>query len=291
MSNTQDARQSLEENGYFFLPSFLDDQQLETLRGALVGIWEANGKPELAVTDDVEVGDGLVVSAPGLVVMGIMARKPELSALVTDSRLLETIEGVFGEPGVLEIAVGILAAGDREFFGWEYYFGGVDFEKYKDAESVEAPDRLNRIVCMFFGESVEGDEGELRVQPRKVGEAVTVPTKYHGPLPEAPVPEADIPDEEREEEEEGGEATETAAAEPEGADSAVALAGPAGSVVLMDEATWYAEAARSGAKPRPVLAIAYRRASAPSPEGSDPSLAEAAKSAPELAKILGAASS
>ncbi len=244
----------LEARGFAVLPTRLAPGELETLSSALDRLRADVGAVRLYAEDDVVLGDDVKVSPVGLTFFGVLGRAPELASLFVREDVVPILREVLGSELELEQACGVISDESRPFFFWHNHVGGIDGEDFR-ARAPLAPSRIERLVVTFYATPLDTAHGAMLLHPRAVGDALWPPH----PPGRTPWPDATV------------------------------LDAPAGSIVVLDEATWHAVAPMEASGVRRFVAFFVRRADLPPTRRVDTTIAPALAADAQLASIYRAA--
>ena len=236
--------------GWTILPRPLDANALEKLVTTLDRLRSTVASTPLHARDDLVVADDAKVSAVGLAFFGLLERAPELGEMFARPELVALLHEILGAELDLEQCTGVLSDETRPFFFWHNHRGGIDGADFRESPG-PAPARIERLVCTFYGTPLDAENGRMWICSRRVGDALEPP---HPPGRE-PWPDAR------------------------------AIEAPAGSILVLDEATWHAVAPMTRAGTRRFAACMVRRAGLAPTSRVDPSIAPALAAAPRLGAI------
>lgn len=237
--------------GYAVVPSFWSADKYLPLRESIEAIWRELGEPPLHAVDDLDIAPDCNVTAVGFTLLSLLARTPAPLPFVTDPILLEVFGRCLGQGYELEQVSAVLSDQERPFFFWHSHLGGIDGVDFRNQEWGPR-ERFERIVCTLYCCPVDADHGTMLVQPRTLAE----PTKAPFRPGREPWP------------------------------SAVEVAGPPGTLVLLDEATWHAVRPMQVSGRRCFAAFFVRRKGLTT-KRRDPAIIDAVSRYPELNRVYG----
>jgi hypothetical protein len=240
--------------GFTVLPALRDPDAIARLTRALDRLRDEAAPPRLHADDDLVLAEDTKVSAVGLTFFGLLGRAPEIAELFVAEDLIALLREALGPALELEQSCGVLSDEQRPFFFWHHHVGGIDGQDFR-GESPPPPARLERLVCTIYATPLDEAHGEMLVHPRAVGDSLSPPhTPGRVPWP-----------------------------------GATPLRAPAGSVVVLDEATWHAVTPMRAPGLRRFAAFFVRRAGLVPTRRVDDTVAPALAADPRLASIYRAA--
>ncbi len=222
------------------------------IRAPIVARYEALGSPETYARPPKAPATDVEISPVGLVFHKLGSHFPELGAHIFAPEVLGVTRELLGAGMYLEYASAVVVSGRRPFFDWHAHMGGVDNIRHRKEGIFPRYERPERITALLYLEDVSPEDGALRIRPR----ALTDPT-------EPPF-------------------------DPKATDWAGQreLFCTAGTVVLLDQATWHAATEKRSAGLRIFIAFYLTAAWAPRPSWVDESFRAAAEADEVLASLL-----
>ncbi|MBX3272064.1 MAG: hypothetical protein KF729_17495 [Sandaracinaceae bacterium] len=199
------ARQ-LRERSFAVWPALYDGEAVARLRAALERVHREAGAPAPYGEGVTWLGPGLELSATGLVIHGLLGRAPSLARGSLPADAVTIVRGALGEGMHLEAVGGVISDHRRRFFEWHMHVGGIDDEAYRRRGWRPTFDAPQRVAMIVYLDEMRADTGQLLIKPRAPAD----------PL-EPPFP--------------------ISARRWEGQ---VAVEGPAGTAVWMEQSTWHA---------------------------------------------------
>lgn len=251
-----DPGAELRQRGFVVLDGLYDEAEVAFLRGELEGLWRQSGAHECWAGRDGEgvLGPDLERWVTGLVFKRYLSRRPEMARLLVKAPMVEALAAYLGEPLWIESSTAVVSDRRRPLFRWHSHVGGIDEERFRErGESAVGP-RPERVSSLLYLQPVDESEGQLWVYPRRVSDPTAPP---HDP------------------------------AEPTWP-GRVAVRCPAGSVVLMDQATFHMVEPRSAEGLRMFVGAWFGCPAAPAAERWDDSLDDLEHAPPELRALAAA---
>lgn len=248
------SAEELAARGWTLLPEPLDAAATAGLVCVLDRLRAEVGDVPLCAREDRRVAEGATISPVGLTFSGVLDRAPELDTLLLVPGLVALLREVLGDALELELTCAVISDETRPFFFWHNHVGGIDGEDFR-GRLPPPPARLGRLVCTFYATPLDERHGVMLAHPRAVGEPLAAPH----PRRDAPWPDAEV------------------------------VRAPAGSVLVLDEATWHAVTPMQAPGLRRFVAGFVRAAGAPPTRRVDPSIARALAIDARLAAVYRAA--
>lgn len=239
--------------GYAVLPRAYGPPAVARLRRALQREYEAAGRPVPHAQGHIaDKGSPTATTAAGFAVSRLLTARPEVAPDLLAPEVVDGLRGALGPDMHLELAGGLLSDRRRPFFKWHNHVGGIDDHRWHDHNDERSGLGGQRILVLVYLDPVSPAGGSLLVLPRRPGDPVAAPY----PIERERWPGQHEP------------------------------AAPAGSAVLLDQATWHAALPQRREGLRMVLGLYFAAASAPRPRGLDESLVELDTDVPLLASVL-----
>ncbi|HJL16292.1 MAG TPA: hypothetical protein RMH99_11585 [Sandaracinaceae bacterium LLY-WYZ-13_1] len=247
------ARQVL-ERGFTSLPGLLPPARVDSIRAAMRARWARHGSPPAYARDDVRLADDAEITPVGFTVTGLLDTIPEAAELLLEPALRSLFGALLGEGFELELVSGILTDHTRPFFFWHSHVGGIDGADYR-RRPLPRFERCERIACTFYLTPLDEAHGAMLLSPR----AIADPTEAPHEARREPWPDA------------------------------VRLHLPAGSAVVLDQATWHAVTPMAREGVRVFIGSFVRRAGLAPPRRVDAAVARARAADPRLARAYAGA--
>ena len=246
------AARSLREDGHAVLTGLMPRERVEAMRQALDAAFDA-AAPELLHSKLPRwLAPDLEVSGTGLVFHQLLGRVPALADGLVHPLAHALMQEVLGEGVYLEFVGAVVCDRSRPFFEWHHHVGGIDDELARRQGRLPAGQRPERVAMLIYLDETGPGLGQLLVDP----------ARRKGPPPH-PTDQTSWPGQ-------------------------VAVAGPPGTVVCLDQVTWHAVTAREVEGLRRFVGLWFAAADAPAAEAVDRSLAVLQADDPALAAVLAA---
>lgn len=247
------ARQIL-ARGFTTYAGLVPPDRTGRLAQALRELWHEHGEPRPYSRHDIHLADGVEITPVGFTVHGLLARIPAVSALLRRPELLALFRELLGDGFELEMVSGIVSDHTRPFFFWHNHVGGIDGEDYR-GRSMSTFRRPERLVCTFYLSPLDDEHGMMLVYPRAIDDPLDPPLEPgRDPWP-----------------------------------GALEVRAPAGSVLVVDQATWHAVTPMSREAQRSFVGAFVRRAGLAPTVRRDASVERALASDADLARAYGRA--
>ena len=217
-------------------------------RGALAALYARLGRPPLYAKAPRWLSDDVEVSGTGLVLHKLLGFDRALHRDLLEPAAVDVLRRDMH----LEFTGAVICDRTRPFFRWHHHVGGIDDERFRRLGLRPAIDRPERVAMLVYLDELAADSGQLLIWPHRVRGAAAPP----GPL-----------DARRWEGE-------------------LAVCGPPGTVVMIDQTTWHAALPRIIDGPRYFFGLWFRAADAPEPERVDESLRRLDAADPLLRSLL-----
>lgn len=245
---------SITDHGYAILPGLYDEDAVAAMRAAVEQVHAEAGSPVPYLDGHEWVLEGVERSISGFVIIGLLAHAPQLQSLVMRPELVEVVRGALGEGAYAELIAGHLTDHHRPFFRWHSHVGGQD-NTGKGYELVTGPsrfDRVERLAALIYLTEIGPASGQLLLYPRHVRDSYDPPhdldaTRWEGQ---------------------------------------VAVTGPPGTVVLMEQATYHAVSPSQRATPRSFVGLTFAGAHSTPTAAFDASLYRLDDPHPSLRAML-----
>lgn len=250
---SQDIAEAVARQGYAVLPDLYAADEVAAIRAPIASKYERLGRPRTWARPPRHPELEVEVSVVGLIFHHLGNHFPTLPPLLIRPDVVAAVRSVLGEDMHLEYTSAVVNFGDRPFFKWHMHIGGVDNILYRRRQHFPRFDRVERVATLLYLDDLNDAMGTLRVLPRRVDEPTEPP---HDPDVQA-------------------------------WPGAIELACSAGTVVVMDQATWHAAAAKTSSGLRAFIACYWTAASAPDTSYKDASLTAFAGDYPLIDSVAG----
>lgn len=247
-----DAARQLVDDAYLVMPGLYGAAKVARIRGALAALYARLGRPPLYAKAPRWVSDDVEVSGTGLVVHKLLGFDRELHRELLEPAAIDVLRRALGADMHLEFTGAVICDRSRPFFRWHHHVGGIDDERFRRLGLRPTIDRPERVAMLVYLDELAVDSGQLLVWPHRVCGAAPPP----GPL------------------------------DGRRWDGQLAVCGPPGTVVMIDQTTWHAALPRVIDGPRYFFGLWFRAADAPEPERVDESLRRLDAADPLLRSVL-----
>lgn len=245
------ARELLDQ-GFSVFPRVWADAEVERLRDAISACLAATAPPRLWSERDVRLGDGVVINYTGVVFYRLLMEHPEITELVLNPSVVESLRGALGRDMRLEIVGGVATDETRPFFHWHTHIGGFDDGKYQSHGGWPQITTAQRVTTLLYLDDIDEDGGLFLVYPRAVGDP-TAPPQDPASWPWQ---------------------------------GQVEIRVPKGSLVAIEQCTWHTALPMRRPGLRMFLGSSFRAEGVPAPAWVDPELAELARRCPLIASVV-----
>jgi hypothetical protein len=243
----------LVERSYAVVPGRYGADKVARLRDGLLDIYGRLEAPPLWSQEPEVLGENLELSGTGLVIHKLLSFNPELHRDMLEPDIVAIIRSVLGPDMHLEFAGAVITNYTRPFFKWHNHVGGIEDEKYRRLGLRPAIERPERVAMIVYLDEMGPDTGQLLIYPQRVSGAAGPP---------APVEQPHW-------------------------DGQVAVSGPPGTVVMIDQTTWHAALPRTvDEELRLFFGLWFAAACVPKTERVDESLFSIDSADPLLRSVL-----
>lgn len=243
----------LARDGYAILPGLYPPEAVARLRDVVTSIYGELGAPSLFARPPQWPSETIEISTTGLVLHQLLGRAPALHRGLLDPTAIEVLRGALGEDMHLELTAALLCDHTRPFFEWHNHVGGIDDERYRRLGLRPEIERPERVAMLVYLDELREGAGQLLIYPRRVSGA-------SGP-PQDPSAHA--------------------------WEGQLAVEGPAGTVVMMDQCCWHAVLPCAPREtPRIFIGLWFAASDAPPAHHRDESLRRIAAPDALLASVL-----
>jgi hypothetical protein len=246
------ASREIEERGFTVFERLLSEERVAALRAPIARRYAELGSPATYARPPLEPAPGVEISPVGMVFHELGKHFPDLGPLLFAPEVLDAARGVLGPDMYLEYTGAVVAHGERPFFAWHAHMGGVDNIRFRKEKIFPSYAHSERVTGLIYLDDIDESAGALRVHPRRV----TDPT-------EPPYDPTELDWE-----------------------GQVELLCDAGTVVLLEQATWHAAMPKRSDRLRAFIAFYLTSAAAPRPSWIDDSFREVAKDDPTLSALM-----
>lgn len=245
-----EAADSLREHGYAVLPGVVPADGVTRMRSAIDALLDEIQPDALFSKEPRWLAPDLQVAGTGLVFHGLLGRAPGLADDMLPPLAYQLMHEVLGEGVFIEFSGGVVCDQSRPFFSWHHHVGGIDDELSRQRGRLPAGERPERIAMLLYLDEIGPELGQLLVDP----------ARRTGPPPH-PVEQHAWP-------------------------GMVGVAGPAGTIVFLDQVTWHAVTPKTLPGLRRFVGLWFAAADAPPSEGVDSTLHALETDNPEFAALL-----
>ncbi len=253
MSDLFAARvRQLGEESYAIWPALYDPDRVGAMRAELERVYREAGAPTPYGVGVTWLGDGIEISSTGFVVHKLLGRSRTLHRDLLSREAVDLVRGVLGQDMHLEMVAGVVCDHTRPFFEWHMHVGGIDDELYRRQGLLPRFERAERISMIVYLDEMDEHSGQLLVLPRKITDPMTPPQPIAS----------------------------------RAWDGQIAVRGPAGTAVFMEQSTWHAVLPRNHASPRMFVGFWFAAAHATQAERTDETLRELGDVDEVLASVL-----
>lgn len=173
--DTHDHSHALRSRGFTVFEGVFPRPSVEALRGELVAIHDALGRPPLDTREDRELAPGIGLCAAGLAIRSLLTHRPAWAASLFHPDVVAAIRDVLGDDMTLEIAGAVISDHTRPFFAWHSHVGGVDDGvHWRRGEWPQVPEP-ERVMALLYLQDIDDDTGPLLVHPRAPGDVTGPP--------------------------------------------------------------------------------------------------------------------
>lgn len=206
-AHPSDPSRCLCEHGFAVIPGLYAPGEIARIRHVLARVHRELGEPTPYRSDGVKwLADNVEISATGFVVHKLLGLAPELQRGVLEPELVDAARAVLGTDMHLEMVGGVVTNHERPFFEWHMHVGGIDDETYRRRGWRPTFDRPQRVAALVYLDEIGPETGQLLVYPREPTDPIEPPY---------PVSQRHWEGE-------------------------VAVRGPPGTVVMLEQSTWHA---------------------------------------------------
>jgi hypothetical protein len=211
MKRTDACASEIDAQGFCVLPGQYQADQVTQLRAAILAQYDALGRPPLYSKHPRVVSEDVELSRTGLVWTKLLKRRPDLHHAMLDEEVVRIAQAALGPGTRLELTGAVLADHTRPFFSWHDHAGGIDQELYRRRGEHPQLPKLQRLAMIVYLDEMKEGAGRLLVHPKRNADG------------SAPCTEGlDVP-----------------------WPGQVAVEGPPGTTVLVDQTTWHAALPRT----------------------------------------------
>lgn len=204
------ARQLIEDS-YAVVPGMYGPDKVARIRGSLAQIYARLDAPPMWSKEPRWLGDNLEVSGTGLVIHKLLSFDPSLHQDMLEPQIVEIIRRALGPDMHLEFAGAVITDRTRPFFKWHNHVGGIDDERYRRLGLRPAIESIERVAMLVYLDEMGPETGQLLIHPHRISGAARPPGEV----------------------------------EALHWDGEVRVAGPPGTVVMIDQTTWHAALPRT----------------------------------------------
>ncbi|MEZ4383676.1 MAG: hypothetical protein R3A79_20260 [Nannocystaceae bacterium] len=231
------ARQ-LVDDSWAVVPGAYAGAKVDRLRGALAELYDRLEAPPLWSQRPLQLSDDLEVSGTGLVIHRLLSFAPELHRDLLEPPIVAILRRALGDDMHLEFAGAVITDASRPFFKWHNHVGGIDDERYRRLGLRPPVESIERVAMIVYLDAMGPDTGQLLIHPRRVSGRAGPPGDIDSPR----------------------------------WDDQVAVVGPPGTVVMIDQTTWHAALPRARPGLRFFFGLWFAAARAPRAARVDASL-------------------
>ncbi len=228
----------LHERGWATVEGVLNADDLDTLWQGVRGGWQERGSPPLFSQEDVPLDPASHVSPVGMTVFGAAARLPGMTRILRHPGLLALLQAALGPELEIELSAAILSDQTRPFFFWHNHVGGIDGEDFRGRDDLRFA-RTERVAITTYLAPLDDAHGVMLLHPRRLADPIAppyTPGRAHW-------------------------------------EGEVEQRCPAGTTVVLDQATWHAVTPMQITAQRAFVSFFVRRAGLPPTRRRDASVA------------------
>ena len=251
-ARVEELAHQLASESYAVWPALYSPAQIEAMRSELARVYREAGAPVPYGEGVRWLGNDVELSSTGFVVHKLLGRAASLQQGLLPPEAIAIVRRVLGDDMQLEMVAGVVSDHTRPFFEWHMHVGGIDDERYRREGLRPRFERPERISMLVYLDEMREDSGQLLVLPRRIDD----------PL-EPPYP--------------------IASRRWEGQ---VAVRGPAGTAVLMEQSTWHAVLPRIEPSLRMFVGFWFAAAYATRAERTDETLRDLPAADEVLSSVL-----
>ncbi|HJL16291.1 MAG TPA: phytanoyl-CoA dioxygenase family protein [Sandaracinaceae bacterium LLY-WYZ-13_1] len=210
------AVEQLRGRGFAVLPGLYDADRVARLRAALGDVYRDAGEPTPYRAEGVAwPAENVEISATGFVVHKLLGFTPALRHGLLAPDAVAVVRGALGDAMHLEMVGGAVTNHVRPFFRWHMHVGGIDDETYRRRGWRPTFARPQRVAMLVYLDEMGPGTGQLLVYPREPSDPIEPPFDV----------------------------------DARAWSGQVAVEGPAGTVVLLEQSTWHAVLPRTREAP------------------------------------------
>lgn len=253
MTDLDAVAEQLTARSYAVLPGLYPADKVARIRGVLARLYERLDAPPMYSKEPRWLADDIEVSGTGLVIHKLLGFDAALHRDVLEADVVAILRRALGPDMYLEFAGAVVVDHTRPFFKWHNHVGGIDDERYRRLGLRPAIETLQRVAVIVYLDPMVPGSGQLLIHPHRVSGAADPPG------------EVDV----------------------ERWPGALAVEGPAGTVVMMDQTTWHAALPREPHDElRYFFGLWFASAEAADPEREDETLRSLESPDPLLRSVL-----
>ena len=207
MSDAIDAwSRQLRDESYTVMPGLYAPDRVADLRAVMERLYRDLGSPPPYGQGVRWIAENLEVSSTGFVIHKLLGFTRALHHGLLPREAVEVVRRVLGADMHLEMVGGVISDHTRPFFEWHMHVGGIDDEAYRRNGLRPTFTSPQRVAMLVYLDEMRAESGQLLVYPRKVTDPIDPPF---------PVGQTHW-------------------------DGEVAVVGPPGTVVMLEQSTWHA---------------------------------------------------
>ncbi|KIG13123.1 hypothetical protein DB30_00501 [Enhygromyxa salina] len=217
MSDPAAYEAALRHVGYAVLPGVYSEAYLRQATAELDRLYSELGRPPMSCSGRRQHPHPTVngfTTPVGVTLAKLLAHAPTLTSGFLHPKVLDAVRHVLGDDLRIETTGATISDDTRPIHAWHRHIGGPD-EDMPEAERPGRvdPDRIGRLSLLIYLHELGPETGSLLVYPRKLSDPLECPfpNDLHQQWP-----------------------------------GQVALSGPPGTAVLVEERTWHASLPRTG---------------------------------------------
>jgi len=238
-AQVQALSRQLIDDSYAVVPGMYGRAKVGRIRSALAQIYARLDAPPMWSKRPEWIRENIEVSGTGLVLHKLLSFDPCLHRDILDPQIVAIVRRALGEDMHLEFAGAVITDSTRPFFKWHNHVGGIDDERYRRLGLRPRIESIERVAMLVYLDEMGPDSGQLLLHPHRIS----------GDSPPPGDPQA------------------------EHWDGELAVVGPAGTVVMIDQTTWHAALPRTvDSDPRYFFGLWFAASSVPKSERVDESL-------------------
>jgi len=249
---TEGLGRQLRDESYAVCPGLYGAEEVALLREELARVHREAGSPVPYGEGVTWLSENVELSSTGFVVHKLLGRAAGLSRGLLPAEVVAVARSVLGDDMHLEMVAGVVSDHTRPFFEWHMHVGGIDDERYRRDGLRPRFERAERVSMLVYLDEMNERSGQLLVLPRKITDPIEAPydvasKRWEGQL---------------------------------------AVSGPPGTAVLMEQSTWHAVLPREDRSPRMFVGFWFAAAHATGAERTDESLLSLASPDDVLRSVL-----